>query len=85
MHMFMYKTVTIVYIVTISSFMYTNVMLWRYLETMGRGQELLKRTLVHGNLRKMQLGINTSLVMKCRLNVASIWIICGLNNPHNPD
>ena len=25
-----------------------------------------------------------SLVMKCRLFVASIRIICGLNKPHNP-
>ena len=29
-----------------------------------------------------------SLVMKCGLYVASIWIMCSLNkthNPHNPD
>ena len=26
----------------------------------------------------------STLVMKCRLNVASIWIICGLNNLYNP-
>ena len=30
------------------------------LETMGRGQELLKKTLAHENFRKIQLGINTS-------------------------
>ena len=29
------------------------------LETIGRGQELLKKTLAHENFRKMQVGINT--------------------------
>ena len=29
-------------------------------ETMGRGQELLEKTLAHENFRKIQLGINTS-------------------------
>ena len=29
------------------------------LEIMGRGQELLKKTLAHENFRKMQVGINT--------------------------
>ena len=38
--------------------MYKNVMLWRYLETMEIGQELLKKTLVHENFRKIQLEIN---------------------------
>ena len=28
--------------------------------------------------------LSPTLVMKCGLNVASIWIICGLNNTHNP-
>ena len=30
------------------------------LETMGRGQELMKKTLAHENFRKIKFGINTS-------------------------
>ena len=30
------------------------------LETMGRGQELLIKTVAHENFRKIELGINTS-------------------------
>ena len=30
------------------------------LETMGSGQELLKKTLAHENFRKIEFGINTS-------------------------
>ena len=30
------------------------------LETMGRGQELMKKALAYENFRKIQLGINTS-------------------------
>ena len=41
--------------------MYTNVMLWR--QSRNHGQEprtVEKKTLVHENFRKIQLGINTS-------------------------
>ena len=51
--LFLYKTVTVICIVIIASFMYTNVML----KTMGRGQELLKKHLYMKTFKKHNLEV----------------------------